>query len=35
MAKKLTMVPKGSNNLSNKEKNIQIGEFFQKLAWNQ
>ena len=31
MATKLTMVP----NLSNKDKIIKIGAFFQKLQWNE
>ena len=34
MATKLTIVPKWKGDLSNKEKIIKIGGFFQKLSWN-
>ena len=34
-SKKLTILPKWKKDLSNKEKIIKIGAFFQKLSWNE
>ena len=35
MAANLTMVPKWKADLSNKDKFIKVGAFFQKLSWDE